>query len=648
MTITPDQNPDICLICMPYASLERSSLALGLINTYISAFGHRVESIYGNLQFAAMTSVDEYFLVEDVNQEALIGEWVFSRAAFAEHVRDDQAYLASLSMYTADIGQQLLRIREQAERFIDVLADQILAKNPKIVGCSSTFQQNCASLALLKKIKASRPDIITLMGGANCEGVMGQTISQSFDWVDYVFSGECDEVIGHFVHQLMEGVRFDAHNLPDGVIGHRARLITQTNSSAEPAKPPRAFVSDMSKVGIPEYTDYFTTIETLGLSSVISPGLMVESSRGCWWGAKRHCTFCGLNGHSMIHRSKSEEAMLTELQQLSSKHGVYKFGMADNILPLEYIDTVLPRLAEDPQYSLFYETKANLRHHQVKLLAKAGAKWIQPGLESLQDDFLRLIKKGSTAIQNVSTLKSSRECGVRLSWSMLAGAPGECNQWYVEMAQWLGAISHLQPPQKELVQIGFHRFSPYFDKADEYGLNLQPIKNYQVVYPLSGQALFDMAYYFHHHPASKPSHATVLPGHQLIQSALNQWSDAFWRQDHPPILSMFDHGSKIKIFDTREVATKLAHDLLGITATVYRLCAEPVGQDRLLNKLLELGEQISQSALDKLLAQLVADQLMLHLSHCYLSLALSGDIPMLPRVNDFPSGYLALGNDLVR
>ncbi|HXP62247.1 hypothetical protein SBA6_970012 [Candidatus Sulfopaludibacter sp. SbA6] len=34
-------------------------------------------------------------------------------------------------------------------------------------------QQNVASLALARHLKRSRPDLFILLGGANCEGVMG-------------------------------------------------------------------------------------------------------------------------------------------------------------------------------------------------------------------------------------------------------------------------------------------------------------------------------------------------------------------------------------------------------------------------------------------------------------------------------------------
>jgi radical SAM superfamily enzyme YgiQ (UPF0313 family) len=79
---------------------------------------------------------------------------------------------------------------------------------------------------------------------------------------------------------------------------------------------------------------------------------------------------------------------------------------------MTYFKTVLPRLAESGSYTIFYEIKANLRREQVHLLADAGVRWIQPGIESLDDNALRLIGKGNSTLMNVQLLKWSCEFGI--------------------------------------------------------------------------------------------------------------------------------------------------------------------------------------------------------------------------------------------
>jgi len=47
---------------------------------------------------------------------------------------------------------------------------------------------------------------------------------------------------------------------------------------------------------------------------------------------------------------------------------------------------------------LFYEVKVNLRYDQLAMLRAGGVRAIQPGIESLSNQVLRLMKKGCTSL----------------------------------------------------------------------------------------------------------------------------------------------------------------------------------------------------------------------------------------------------------
>jgi magnesium-protoporphyrin IX monomethyl ester (oxidative) cyclase len=638
---------DVCLVSMPYSSLTTPSLALGLIETYIAKYGHKVTAIYGNIVFANKIGLMEYDLIDSSSYEYLIGEWTFSRAAFPDKETNDEGFFSLFSDINDEIKLQMLAVRNQAEQFIEELAQDLITQNIKVVGCTSTFQQNCASLALLRKVKQYQPSIITMMGGANCEGKMGEAISDTFSWVDYVFSGECDEVIGEFVNRLLSGEHVQNHQLPFGFIGQKDQLIISDNTQS---KTPRAYITDMRKVDCPTYDSYFNTIESLHLENHISAGLMMETSRGCWWGAKQHCTFCGLNALSMAHRVKESDVVISQLKQLSEKYNISKFEMADNILPVEYMKTVLPALVDNTDYNIFYEIKANLRKSQIETLSKAGVKWIQPGIEGLQDDFLRLLKKGTTAIQNVAALKWCRHFDVRVLWNLLCSAPFEKDAWYVEVGELVPLISHLQPPSEHLIKICFPRFSPYFNSPEKFDLELEPIKSYQYVYPYPQEIVENIAYFFSR-KSSKSVGIFSLNNEITYESKVHHdlhekiaiWNKA-WQSGSAPMLHMIDKEDKIIILDTRAVATNFTHELSGLSATVYRYCEEPIVKERLLAKLNSIDAnsedlQVNEQALDIVLQTLVDAKLMLHLSKCYMALALTGDATSIESI-EHPAGHL--------
>ena len=69
---------------------------------------------------------------------------------------------------------------------------------------------------------------------------------------------------------------------------------------------------------VPDFSDYFRDLAASGAQADVVPVLLFETARGCWWGAKSHCTFCGINGGAMAFRAKSQARALDELQTLSA------------------------------------------------------------------------------------------------------------------------------------------------------------------------------------------------------------------------------------------------------------------------------------------------------------------------------------------
>ena len=443
----------VSLVQMPYSAVVRPSISLGLLRSYLREHAIEAKVVYANLAFAERIGIEVYRLIENTPANSLIGEWTFAASAFRTPAKGSRDFLRKVGAGFADPYANFIRhrytladvegviedVRESADRFVDDVADQVLATRPRIVGCTSMFQQHCASLALLRRIKELAPDVTTMLGGANCEGPMGEQAHRSFPWVDFVASGEADEYFGALCrHILDEGRTIPIEALPEGVWApaHRAPRDTAPPTPAgkvgvsldrRPLETPaaRSIVNDLDRLAVPDFDDYFEALEHSYLGRYIDPALPLETSRGCWWGQKHHCTFCGLNGAGMTYRKKSPERAQREIEALTERYGIYNLSPTDNILEMSYLTSLLPALAESgPRYALFYEVKPNLRRPQLETLAAAGARWLQPGIESLHDEVLKLLDKGVSALNNVQLLKWGLELGIRLEYYILYGAPG--------------------------------------------------------------------------------------------------------------------------------------------------------------------------------------------------------------------------------
>jgi magnesium-protoporphyrin IX monomethyl ester (oxidative) cyclase len=637
---------DVCLVLMPYAGIERPSLALGLLKACLKQNGIEAAVLYPNLWWAEEIGIYKYKVISDGLSWNFVGEWTFSGAAFPDFQPDHSEYFSIIAHDNKSLRQKLWKIRQQAASFIEQVAKSVLELQPRIVSCSSTFHQHCASLALLRRIRELAPDVITVIGGANCEGAMGLATHQAFPWLDFVCSGEGDELFAKLCRKLLDfGCDLESTDLPYGVIGPSHRRSSFVASHA-----PRASVKDLDRIPIPDYDDYFQTFHSSKIVPYITPALPIETSRGCWWGQKQHCTFCGLNGEGMTYRSKSPNRVVQEFSWLSQRYGLRKFFVVDNILDLRHINSVLPRFAALAEpYTIFYETKANLNRQQVQQLADAGVRWIQPGIESMHDSILKLMKKGNTTLMNVQLLKWAQEFGIQVAWNFLVGLPGESRQWYAEKLEWLPLIVHLQPPEG-VRQIRYDRFSPYHERAADYGLTLVPHKAYSYIYPLSPERMYNLAYYFEDSSnltdekrpeANGHRQQGMIPEHQLLQELVTKWHKLF-KSEQPPVLrTIDDNGERLKIFDSRPCATDKELILEGLAYQVYVICDQAMTHQELMNALRKnYGLDVSWDEIQPVVDQLRERKILLELNSRLLSLAVREPIAPLLEVAEQPGGYV--------
>jgi ribosomal peptide maturation radical SAM protein 1 len=636
---------DVCLVSMPYAAVQRPSIALGVLKASLAGTGISCGVIYGNLEFAARIGIDTLALMNFMRTDSLIGEWTFSGVAFPEHQRPVHEILGQARRYQPPnlprtsvdekhFAEVIERVRAEAPGFVDELARRIIARKPRIVGCTSTFEQHCPSLALLRRVKELDPTIVTMMGGANCEAEMGWAAIRAFPWVDFVVSGEADEIFAPLCKMAIKrGTKIDPVFLPAGVLS-AAHVRAQTYGPGKRAVP-RAVVEKLDASPVPDFSDYFDALAASPIGWAIAPGLVVETSRGCWWGQKMQCTFCGLNGEGMTYRSKSGERVLSEIAELVERSGVNNFSVADNILDMRHFKTVLPELASrGAPYRFFYEIKSNLRRDQVRLMAEAGITRIQPGIEGLHDGILDLMAKGNSAVINVQLLRYAREVGISTMWMFLVGFPGEDERWHAEVADWLPLIYHLQPPNS-VVHIRFDRFSVYHQRPADFGLSLTPYPNYSVIYPLAPELLQDLAYFFIN--GNVPLSPDASPGAIALGAAVGNWKASHKFEELRPVFCADDVGDAIEFFDTRPCAPVRRSSISGLEAEVYRMTDAALAPAEIALRLGRGEQEVMET-----LASLVAKKLVLALGGKYLALAIPGETPTIPDHESLPGGWVQL------
>jgi ribosomal peptide maturation radical SAM protein 1 len=290
--------------------------------------------------------------------------------------------------------------------------------------------------------------------------------------------------------------------------------------------------------------------------------------------------------------------------------------VVDNILDMRYFKDFIPALASRRlKVGFFYETKSNLNRQQVRLLRDSGIREIQPGIENFSDSVLKLMRKGVTGLQNIQLLKWCKEFGIEPSWNFLWGFPGESSQEYTRMASVVPLLMHLPPPVS-CDDIRLDRFSPNYFDAERLGFtDVRPLPAYRHVYPLSAEAVSNLACYFAYR-YREPQDVARYVGPLARQ--LEKWKRLKNRTD----LFSVDCGRFLVIVDLRPTSRRPFVVLAGIERQLYCECDATRDLCQITGIAATDGSPAAPELIERTIAPLVEAGLLLRDGTRYLALAI--------------------------
>jgi ribosomal peptide maturation radical SAM protein 1 len=479
----------VALVTMPFSPGWTPSIQVGLLKSIATQAGFSVDDYYPNVELVALLGIDLYNCVcMSLMTLQLTGDWLFSHAAFGEDVKGSayaDTFPEEISRIASTIGRDAAFLNDLRERvlpeFIETCLNGVDWGAYQAVGFTSAYQQHVASLALARRIKERFPSVTIVFGGANMHGDPGMEFMRAFPYIDYAASGEGDDVFPELLSRLAAG----------GCTGDLPGMMRRCGDGVSlPAQAP--LVRDLNKLPTPDYSAYFQTVRRLGLHE--DPSFLrsridvpLEASRGCWWGEKQHCVFCNHKDVTMPYRSKSADKVLDELAEMHAKYGTNSFWATDDILDMRMINDLFGRLAEEQRgYRFsFFNLKSNLTREQIRTLARGGVVSTQAGIESLNTRILKLMRKGCTKLQNLTTMKWSRYYGIWCGWNLLYGIPGERVEDYVDQLATLRRITHFNPPYRNM-QVVHLRYAPLYMDDEAFPKRWRrPSPAYACIYPAS-------------------------------------------------------------------------------------------------------------------------------------------------------------------
>ena len=234
--------------------------------------------------------------------------------------------------------------------------------------------------------------------------------------------------------------------------------------------------------------------------------------------------------------------------------------MVDNIIDMKHVKELLPMLREgDIDFSFYYETKANLKKHEMRLLRDAGVRMIQPGIESL----------------------STPPCSVH--------------------------------------PICINRFSPYHKTPEEFGIRIRgPKPWYRYLHDTDEEGLNNLAYFFEHdYDDGRDPEDYVKPVREVTES-WNQDAEENFRK-----LTVKRGPGFVQVVDRRTNGKGGTYTLDGVAGEAYLACERGATPGKVWNGLSrEFRSEVTQGDVRDFLQQMVKQRLVFEENDHYLSLAI--------------------------
>lgn len=288
---------------------------------------------------------------------------------------------------------------------------------PDIVGVTMMTATFYASKKVIKIIKKSFPDCLTIVGGAHPSALPKETLEEITE-IDILVMGEGEETILEI-----------AKNLENKVTLKNIKGICYRENKAVICNPPREPIQNLDSLPFPIRDKFplekYKTHPPYGRKN---PYMHLITSRGCPFS----CAFCSKAVFGKKLRMRSAINVVNEVEEMIKKYKVKEIKFYDDDFTLdmkrteEICDEIINR-----KLKIIWScaTRVDLvNEHLLKKMREAGCWLISYGVESASQDLLNTINKGITLEKVKKTFEWTRKANIKILAYFMIGLPGETKE----------------------------------------------------------------------------------------------------------------------------------------------------------------------------------------------------------------------------
>jgi ribosomal peptide maturation radical SAM protein 1 len=434
------KNNHVLLISMPFAGTHIPSIQLAALESYLSKRSISVTSKHLYLKAAEMYGINAYNYVIYPPNDSYVAQLFFTNNLFPQHWKDNYQRIKqyfTTKMFTKPMEEANYTFEYYVSitnHFIQWIFESMDFTPYDIIGFTLNYGQFLPSLSVARMIKEMYPEKKIVLGGSRTVGELGVRVLQTFDFIDFIVSGEGEEAL----YQL--ATNEEDYSSISGLIYRKEKII----------KNPSDAKIDLNQLPYPTFESFFEDIAACSqeiLQYYMYYGcLPIEISRGCWW---NKCSFCNLNIQFQQYREKGTKRIIDEINFLSEKYKSLNFQIIGNTLPIRNKKELLISLKEmEKDFNFIAEIRADqYLSEDYTLLKDAGFRVLQTGIESFSQNYLEKMRKGTNVIDNIASLKYCKENNIKNPYNLIVHYPNEDHSDFEQTQQNITHImNYINPP----------------------------------------------------------------------------------------------------------------------------------------------------------------------------------------------------------
>lgn len=294
---------------------------------------------------------------------------------------------------------------------VEGLTEEMLSRDPDVVGFSAMCDQHPRVLSLSRRLKEYRSDIVTILGGPEPTLTAVSTVER-FPQIDIVVAGECEHTIADVIGAIQN------HRSLRGIPG-----LTFRDNGTIVSTPPAPLVEDIECLPFPSY-DLLASLN-LFWSEYKLP-IPIEAGRGCPY----ECTFCSLiTLRQRRFRLRSPGTILRMAKNLLADYGTGRIiFLHDNFTVSRQKTLAFCDALEKENLNISWQCSSradSLDDELLERMAETGCKLIYLGIETGSSRMQKIIRKNLDLDQVLATVNRMVDLGIRFTGSFITGFPEE-------------------------------------------------------------------------------------------------------------------------------------------------------------------------------------------------------------------------------